>query len=70
MTIRIGSIRASACPGSKISARIEEDAKATPDPNPPFEMPAKITAGIATAKNIRFNSNMARPRKRLVSQAL
>jgi hypothetical protein len=48
-----------ACAGSSIIANSGVAAKAPPDPNPPFETPANITAGIASAKKVKSNVMIA-----------
>ena len=50
MSINNGNITPIATAGGKTSARIDAEANAAPDPNPPLDIPAKITAGIARAK--------------------
>ena len=45
-----------AAPGASTSARIAAEAKAAPDPKPPFEIPANITAGMATAKKLKSSA--------------
>ena len=50
MSINKGNITPIATAGGKTSARIDAEANAAPDPNPPLDIPAKITAGIARAK--------------------
>ena len=55
ITINSGNIRPTACPGVRISAKNGVAAKAAADPNPPFDRPAKITAGTAKRKKCRSN---------------
>ena len=45
----------SAIAGSTTRARIAAAANAAPEPKPPFEMPAKVTAAPAIAKNAKSN---------------
>ena len=48
----------SAKPGGRNSARIAEEAKAAPDPNPPLDTPANSTAAPVTAKKDAFISSI------------